>query len=44
MEAEVGAQGEIFDDVEEELAFFGFDDELPGVALGGVFVEGWHRR
>jgi len=42
MEVEIGVLGEISDDVEEELAFFGFDDELPSEALGGALVERGH--
>ena len=40
MEAELGVVGEAFDNIEEDLAFFGLDYELPSVALRGVLVEG----
>ena len=27
----------------ERVTFFGFDDDLPGIATGGVFVKGGRR-
>ena len=42
VEVEVGVCREGSDDIEEKLAFFGFDDELPVVAAVGAFVKSGH--
>ena len=32
------------DEVSERVTFFGFDDDLPRIATGGVFMKGGCRR
>ena len=39
---EMGVLGEGVEEFEESGAGFGLDEDLPGVAAGGAFVEGGH--
>ena len=42
-EANFGILIKRLDEVSEWVAFFGFDDDLPRIATGGVFMKGGCR-
>ena len=42
-EANFGILIKRLDEVSERVTFFGFDDDLPRIATGGVFMKGGRR-